>query len=102
MLGLDSSTYLFYVTNKHFPKRCWREAIDEKVGARIDRNQQMGNGSGDQGPVRDAVTIVLNGGLKPLESRHLIDVQDDPQNMANDKKYDNSEQDNSLSTFFSL
>ena len=45
----------------------------------------MGNGSGDQGPVRDAVTIVLNGGLKPLESRHLIDVQDDPQNMANDK-----------------
>ena len=62
----------------------------------------MGNGSGDQGPVGDTVAIVLNGGLKPLECRHLIDVQDYPQNMANDKKYDNGEQDNSLSTFFSL
>ena len=45
----------------------WHEAIDKKIDAGIDCDEEVWNGHPDQGPKGDPKTPIFNGGSDNLE-----------------------------------
>ena len=63
------SVYLFQVDDKYSSEGRWHEAIDEKIDAGIDCDEEMRNGHPDQGPKGYSKTPIFNGGSDNLECK---------------------------------